>query len=377
MQTVNRYDSAGFAFGENIVPTPQGGLRIPGRFSRTGVFDYRRPDGSIQREYRPPEEVFDPESIHSLFEAPITVGHPPGGYVTPINYTSVTKGQTSSDIVPEDQKFLSGSALIQDGDTLQKVLSRDLGEFSPGYGSVLDPTPGTTPDGEPYDVVQRKIRYHHVALLPPGSGRQGSDVALRLDDNGQQIFETQNKDKTMEFTPEQTKQLTDLLAMLPALQALVAAPPAPAVCPPVLDAQQSPAPLATPVPAAPLPDPKVENKIDQADIERMIAEGRDLGIKATKVLGEGYKFAGKTNRQVMTDVILHVDSKYETSGKSDDAVAAVFDVMLERFAERQSDLGKVRVAVNREDGDGELLDYKSDASKRLAAQIDKARNTAA
>ena len=33
--------------------------------TRVGIFEYRRPDGSIRRELRLPEEVFAPESLAS------------------------------------------------------------------------------------------------------------------------------------------------------------------------------------------------------------------------------------------------------------------------------------------------------------------------
>jgi uncharacterized protein len=49
-----------------------------------------------------------------------------------------------------------------------------------GYEVREDHTPGTW-NGQAYDLVQRDIRYNHVALLPPGSGRAGRECALRLD----------------------------------------------------------------------------------------------------------------------------------------------------------------------------------------------------
>ena len=33
--------------------------------TRTGIFDYKNPDGSIRRELRLPEQVFDPDSLSS------------------------------------------------------------------------------------------------------------------------------------------------------------------------------------------------------------------------------------------------------------------------------------------------------------------------
>jgi len=40
--------------------TPQGFLRADAVIARTGVQLYRRGDGTTQREYRPPETVFEP-----------------------------------------------------------------------------------------------------------------------------------------------------------------------------------------------------------------------------------------------------------------------------------------------------------------------------
>jgi uncharacterized protein len=46
-------------------------------------------------------------------------------------------------------------------------------------------SPGVSPEGEPYDAIQRRIRPNHVALVP--RGRAGSEVALRLDAAGDEI----------------------------------------------------------------------------------------------------------------------------------------------------------------------------------------------
>jgi hypothetical protein len=57
--TVQRYDTVTLA-GQSFEPTPQGGIRARGRFTRSGVLDYDLPDGTTRREWRPPEEVFAP-----------------------------------------------------------------------------------------------------------------------------------------------------------------------------------------------------------------------------------------------------------------------------------------------------------------------------
>ena len=41
------------------VKTAQGYLKADGLATRVGIFRYKLPDGTIQRELRPPDEVFD------------------------------------------------------------------------------------------------------------------------------------------------------------------------------------------------------------------------------------------------------------------------------------------------------------------------------
>lgn len=66
--------------------TPVGGVRVPARVTRSGVLEYRRQDGTTSREWRPPEEVFAADSLASLADAAVTVGHPAAGRVTPESY---------------------------------------------------------------------------------------------------------------------------------------------------------------------------------------------------------------------------------------------------------------------------------------------------
>jgi hypothetical protein len=61
------------------------------------------------------------------------------------------------------------------------VLDGERRDTSAGYTCEVDPTPGVSPEGEPYDGIQRRIRFNHVALGPRGWGRSGTDVGLRMD----------------------------------------------------------------------------------------------------------------------------------------------------------------------------------------------------
>lgn len=160
--------------------TPQGGIRVPAFLSRTGIQEYAREDGSIQREWRPEEEVFAPASVQSAVDATVTDFHQ--GMVNPANYRGVTVGHVTGSPLPvRDGDFLSATMVILDANEIALIDAGERVENSCGYDCTLDMTPGITPGGEAYDCVQRNIVINHVALLPRGFGRAGADVQLRLD----------------------------------------------------------------------------------------------------------------------------------------------------------------------------------------------------
>lgn len=147
--------------------------------TRVGILEYRNPDGSIRREFRPPEEVFHPESLASLAGAPVLDGH--STWVTPETFSTHSRGHVVEGTPRQDGELVAADLVVQDAGTLKRVERRDLSEISCGYTcGVIDPTPGEW-NGKRYDCVQRAIRYNHVALLPAGTGRAGRECALRLD----------------------------------------------------------------------------------------------------------------------------------------------------------------------------------------------------
>lgn len=343
---VQRYDAAHLT-GSAVEVTPQG-LRAPARFTRSGVLEYDLPDGTVRREWRPPDEVFALESYSTLWDVPITIHHPDEGEVDGDNYRRETVGHVSADVAPEGNEFLRGTAVIRDDSAVRMAQGKHLTEFSAGYLSLLDPTPGIVPAGmpdagKPYDVIQRRIRYNHVAFLPPGTGRAGPEVAIRLDSRGNQIGPLTPKETPMELTPEEIANLKALAALAPALQALVAAPapadptPAPAPAPePVLDAPQpaDPEPKKDEV----VPDPEEEKKNDartQALIERRVNDSLELRDKARSVLGSDYSFSGKSNRQVMVEVVRHVDSAFSLGQRGEEYLYGRFEAALKQHADRQ------------------------------------------
>ena len=163
----------------NVQRTPQGGLRVDARLTKAGVLMYRDTAGNEWGELRPPEEVFNADSLATLRDAPVTVKHP-SSLVTPDNFAQVARGHVA-DMPREDAgRYVAAPIVVQDASAVAAIERGDLRDISAGYVCEIDPTPGTF-EGVPYKQVQRKIRYNHAALLEPGAGRAGTDVGIRMD----------------------------------------------------------------------------------------------------------------------------------------------------------------------------------------------------
>src|SRR6478735_9078084 len=139
---VSRIDS-------NMRRTPSGGLSVSAYATRTGVLEYRNQDGTIRREYRPAEEVFNQDSLASLAGAPVTIGHPED-FVNPDSWNTLSKGHVGESVVPESS-YVKAPIHIQARDAVDSVMRGDLVELSSAYTLTLDETPGVTPTGERYD----------------------------------------------------------------------------------------------------------------------------------------------------------------------------------------------------------------------------------
>lgn len=136
--------------------------------TRSGIFEYREPNGKVRREYRPPEEVFHADHLASLRGKPVTDGHP--GRVHAGN-TDAIVGAILGEGIREDNNLL-GEVVIH---APKKLGERK--ELSLGYSVELDETPGEI-DGQRYDAVQRNLRVNHLAVVHRG---RAGNARLRLD----------------------------------------------------------------------------------------------------------------------------------------------------------------------------------------------------
>lgn len=148
------------------------------RCARTGLQSYLGselglPTNDIISVYRPESEVFSRESLASYANKPISDDHPPE-FVTSDNWSKYGKGDIGSDVV-RDGEFVSVSYKIMDGDTIAKVKAGKA-EVSMGYMAEIDFQDGVTPDGEPYQAIQKNIRINHLAIVD--RGRAGKECGF-------------------------------------------------------------------------------------------------------------------------------------------------------------------------------------------------------
>lgn len=168
--TVTHNDRKSFALNSQRVYTDEGFLRVPGKAARTGIQEYLawelglkdREPNDIICVYRPPEEVFNDESLQSYLGADVTNNHP-STLVNASTYRNTSVGVVTS-IGRQDGDFVVVDMVIKDKDAIKAVETGKC-ELSAGYTAVYDNTPGTTPEGEPYDFRQTQIKINHVAIV--------------------------------------------------------------------------------------------------------------------------------------------------------------------------------------------------------------------
>lgn len=309
VQRVQRYDRAGAGERKTLA---NGAIRLTGELTKSGVFEYTDSSGAKIREYRPPEEVAKADSVATIEDVPVTIGHPRAG-VAPDSYGKLAAGHARGASVDKQDSgavLVRGSLVAARKDAVEGLRSGKLTETSMGYSCRIDATPGVTADGQAYDRVQRDIVYNHVALLPDGGARLGTrldsnDHGLRLDAAGNQIADESETPK-MKVTIKKDGKDNEVergsdehVAYLEATNAATAA------------------------------------RADAADAElktfREDAAKRartELEATARGVLGKDEKFDGLTDRQVREKVIAKRMPTVKCDSLDDVHVGAYFDAAL-------------------------------------------------
>jgi hypothetical protein len=159
-----------------VTRADDGSITSSAVITRAGIFEYRLPDGTVQKEFRSPEEVFKADSMASAKMLPITNQHPPTVFVDPATINQFRVGVTGENVERVDDN-LAITVKIDDERGI-KAVDNGRREFSCGYSAVTLKQDGMW-NGEKYTHVQKDIRYNHLALVD--QGRAGHVASLRLD----------------------------------------------------------------------------------------------------------------------------------------------------------------------------------------------------
>lgn len=155
-----------------------GYLVADARVARTGIqlyagYEVGKPEMAVVRVYRPDAEVFSRDTLASFAHRPVTNDHPDEP-VTADNWKDHAVGNTSDEIA-RDGAFVRVPLMVADAAAIADV-EKGKRELSAGYSAELVWGDGVTPDGEPFDAMQTKIRANHVAIVQ--RGRAGSEVRI-------------------------------------------------------------------------------------------------------------------------------------------------------------------------------------------------------
>lgn len=387
-----------------FVDTPEGYLRGRAIVTSVGVFSYRMADGQIIRELRLPEEVFAADSLATFRSLPMTNNHPKelvnaenikeyqigftGDAVStmavPPNEYSWMEGLQGSKL--SDGFHVSNDLTITDPITIGEIKSGRKQQLSAAYTADLEAAePGAKWCGIPYDLIQRNIRYNHVAVVE--KARAGDAARIRLDSADAEQILFREEVPTM---PELMKKIVldgvDYQAEAPVITALNQARK---------DAEDRDAEIKEL--KSKLSDAEgkrdsykeqadalvIENKTlkdsatDEAEIEKRVTEL--LRVRETADhLGIEIK-DGESKQDTMKAVILAKFPSAKLDGKDEVYIQSRFDSVVEMIDEEGDKSVKEAAAnVTRSDeADGEDFDAEKARERMIQRQKDASRPKAA
>lgn len=201
---VKRLDSIRLDKKDKTYFTDEGYLVDHPILTSCGIFEYINPDGSIRRELRLPEYVFDEKSLETYKGKPIIITHDAGT----VSKNNVDKEQIGTILsnAYQDGEDVRAEIIIHNTDAMKEC---GLKELSLGYSLDLIEEAGEW-KGQHYDAIQTNIVINHLALV--SNARAGEQARLNIDSKddelkGEKVMtpkEKQNDDGTM--TPEELQQ---------------------------------------------------------------------------------------------------------------------------------------------------------------------------
>lgn len=312
--SVRRFDTGTLRKPKKLA---SGFLRVDALLTRTGIFEYKLPNGSIRRELRTADEVFHEDALESFALNPVTDDHPPE-MLDAGNAREYQRGNLGES-VRRDGGFVCASMIITDASLIAKM-EGGKHQVSCGYTCDSEDVAGVF-DGQRYDAIQRNIRGNHVAIVDVG--RAGAVCAVRMDSDG---FDGTaiNQEKS------NVEEIKELQAKLTAANAETVKQTARADA---AEAELTQERTARTDAAAALP----------AAVKARVA----LERQAADILGD-VKLDGMTESEIKIAVVEKVSAKKldVEKIKTQGYVDARYDTALERVAEMGSDaLANLRVTV--------------------------------
>ena len=331
--------------------TEEGYLKVRARIARTGIQSYTDASGGIRLEYRPEEEVASSEALDSFREKCLTKEHPPV-LLDASNTKDYAVGFTSADVSYSDG-FVESTLTVTDKETIEEIMRGNVREVSCGYKVDYVDQPGTTPDGQHYDGIQKNIRGNHVAIVKRARG--GANVRLMLDSADAAVTE-------LITLKEETIMPANIAfdgVSFEADSALAAA-----VVAEREDAKASYADMKRKYDEMMSNASKMKEEMDamekemkgkcdsaegradalaqeleaakadleaaqQVNVDSLVEERIALIDKARTSLDSAFDFAGKNAREIMEASIKAVRGDVDLSERSDDYVTAMFDTLAE------------------------------------------------
>lgn len=195
-----------FAFDAESKPrvTHDGYLVAMPRVARTGIQIYSgkevgKPEMERVRVYRPADQVFNKDSMHTFAYKPITDDHPREP-VNSKNWRDLAVGSAGGEVA-RDGEFVRVPMTVMDAPTIKKVHLGKV-ELSVGYQTDLKWESGVTPDTkEAYDAIQTDITVNHIAIVKAARG----GAKLRIGD-----YDPEDADDDNDIPPDRNKKDTKM-----------------------------------------------------------------------------------------------------------------------------------------------------------------------
>jgi hypothetical protein len=175
METVKRVDFYEYDPSTTFKMNDDGTYSGTAIVTNIGIFKYYNDDGTERYEWRPPEEVFSPDTVESLKNVPVTNDHP----VELISHSGrkdLAVGITGNE-VKTTPYHLAVDVVINDAKAIRLIKSGKTG-LSLGYTAEIEITAGNEL-GVNYDAIQRNIRIDHLAVVR--KGRAGDRAKIKTD----------------------------------------------------------------------------------------------------------------------------------------------------------------------------------------------------